>query len=105
MAAGWPTPRCCPGSGSTTSSATGTCWPSNRLTLTGAFQQAGWQTVGVEPAVTRAWPEGKFFGYEQDYDAEKLGYQGPKFSYATMPDQYTLAIFQRTGARTGRTRR
>ncbi|MET8833838.1 sulfatase [Micromonospora sp. NPDC004540] len=67
----------------------------DRLTLNGAFHRAGWQTVGVLPAATQPWPEGRFFGYDRYYDAEKLAYQGPKFSYAPMPDQYTLATFQR----------
>lgn len=67
----------------------------NRLTLNGAFHRAGWQTVGVLPAATQPWPEGRFFGYDRYYDAEKLAYRGPKFSYAPMPDQYTLATFQR----------
>jgi hypothetical protein len=68
---------------------------SNRLTLTSAFKKAGWKTVSVEPAITGAWPEGKFFGYEQDYDARNLGYKGSRFSYATMPDQYIYSVFQR----------
>ncbi|MCI4065686.1 sulfatase [Micromonospora sp. R77] len=67
----------------------------DRMTLGGAFHRAGWQTVGVLPAATQPWPEGKFFGYDRYYDAEKLAYRGPKFSYAPMPDQYTLATFQR----------
>ncbi|MET7966460.1 sulfatase [Micromonospora sp. NPDC005305] len=67
----------------------------DRLTLNGAFHRAGWQTVGVFPAATQPWPEGEFFGYDRYYDAEKLAYRGPKFSYAPMPDQYTLATFQR----------
>ena len=29
------------------------------------------------------------------YDARNVGYRGPKFSYAAMPDQYTLSAFQR----------
>ncbi|MFU8871683.1 CDP-alcohol phosphatidyltransferase family protein [Micromonospora sp. SL4-19] len=67
----------------------------NRLTLGGAFQRAGWQTVGVLPAATKPWPEGRFYGYDRYYDAEKLAYRGPAFGYAPMPDQYTLATFQR----------
>jgi hypothetical protein len=66
----------------------------DRLTLTSAFKKAGWKTVSVEPAIDAAWPEGKFFGYEQDYDLRNLGYRGPRFSYATMPDQYTYSTFQ-----------
>lgn len=68
---------------------------SDRLTLGGAFQRAGWDTVGVMPAATQPWPEGSFFGYDRYYDAAGLDYRGPKFSYAPMPDQYTLATFQR----------
>ncbi|MBY8870427.1 sulfatase [Micromonospora sp. PLK6-60] len=67
----------------------------DRLTLNGAFQRAGWQTVGVLPAATQPWPQKRFYTYDRYYDAERLGYQGPKFSYAPMPDQYTLATFQR----------
>lgn len=68
---------------------------SDRLTLNGAFRRAGWQTVGVLPAATQPWPEKDFFSYDRYYDAEALGYRGPKFSYAPMPDQYTLSFFQR----------
>ncbi|MFC4019036.1 sulfatase-like hydrolase/transferase [Micromonospora sp. GCM10011542] len=68
---------------------------SDRMTLNRAFQRANWQTVGVMPAVSRAWPEGAFFGYDRFYDAHKLAYRGPKFSFGTMPDQYTLTSWQR----------
>ncbi|WP_328373988.1 sulfatase-like hydrolase/transferase [Micromonospora zamorensis] len=68
---------------------------SDRMTLNGAFRRANWQTVGVMPAVSRAWPEGSFFGYERFYDARALGYRGPKFSFGTMPDQFTLSSWQR----------
>ncbi|MFI5924779.1 sulfatase-like hydrolase/transferase [Micromonospora sp. NPDC051543] len=68
---------------------------SDRLTLNGAFRRAGWQTVGVLPAATQPWPEKDFFSYDRYYDTEALGYRGPKFAYAPMPDQYTLSFFQR----------
>lgn len=68
---------------------------SDRLTLPTAFGRAGWDTVSIEPAIDRAWPEGKFFGYHTAYDSRTLGFRGPRFSYATMPDQYTFAAFQR----------
>lgn len=67
---------------------------SDRLTLPSAFRKAGWKTVSVEPEIDSAWPEGRFFGYEKDYDLRNLGYQGPRYSYATMPDQYTYSKFQ-----------
>ncbi|GAA2557278.1 hypothetical protein GCM10010435_30060 [Winogradskya consettensis] len=66
----------------------------DRLTLTSAFKKTGaWRTVGVEPGVTYAWPEGTFYGYDQVYDSHTLGYHGPAFSWATMPDQFTLKSF------------
>jgi len=69
---------------------------SNRLTISSAFKAAGWRTVGDVPSNERAWPEGtSFYHYDQIYDATNVGYAGPKFSYATMPDQYILSAFQR----------
>ncbi|MFC4783373.1 CDP-alcohol phosphatidyltransferase family protein [Nocardioides sp. MAHUQ-72] len=69
---------------------------SDRLTLTSAFERAGWRTVSDVPADTRDWPEGaRFYGYDAMYDARNVGYAGPSFSYASMPDQYTLAAFRR----------
>lgn len=68
---------------------------SDRLTLNGAFRRANWRTVAVMPGTTAAWPEGKFFGFDRIYAAQDLGYRGPQFSFATMPDQFTLATFER----------
>ncbi|HEU5029388.1 MAG TPA: hypothetical protein VFV01_31070, partial [Spirillospora sp.] len=68
---------------------------SSRFTLTRAFGEAGWRTLTVQPAITRAWPEASFYGYDKVYDDRNLGYKGPRFSYATMPDQYTLNTLQR----------
>jgi hypothetical protein len=70
--------------------------PSHRLTLTGAFRRANWRTVGVMPGNDFAWPESRSLGYDHIYDAKEMGYQGPRFSWASMPDQYTLARFKRT---------
>jgi phosphoglycerol transferase MdoB-like AlkP superfamily enzyme len=67
----------------------------SRQTLTGSFAKAGWSTVAVEPDNTYTWPEGRFYGYQRVWDQRNLGYQGPHFSWSTMPDQYTLAQFQK----------
>ncbi|MET9800439.1 sulfatase [Streptomyces sp. NPDC006368] len=68
----------------------------DRLTLTGAFRRSGaWRTVGVMPGVTRAWPEGRFYGLDDVYDSRNLGYEGPGFSWAPVPDQYSLSAFER----------
>jgi hypothetical protein len=69
---------------------------SPRLTLTKAFRRAGWRTVGVMPGNDTGWPESESLGYDRIYDAKDMGYQGPRFSWATMPDQYTLLRFERT---------
>jgi phosphatidylglycerophosphate synthase len=69
---------------------------SDRLTLSDAFRRAGWRTVADVPSNRRPWPEGKsFYHYEKLYAEQNVGYHGPKFSYAAMPDQYTLATFRR----------
>ena len=68
----------------------------DRMTLSVAFHRAGWRTVGVVPANTKDWPEGDFYGFDKVYDSRNLGYQGPKFAYATMPDQYILSTFDRS---------
>lgn len=69
---------------------------SHRMTLARAFGRAGWRTVSVVPADTRPWPQGRaFYGFDALYNARNLGYRGPNFSYATMPDQYTYAAIRR----------
>ncbi|MCE6993348.1 sulfatase [Saccharothrix sp. S26] len=66
----------------------------DRLTLGGAFRRAGWRSVGVMPGITRAWPEGAFFDYDRIYAFDDLNYRGPRFGYATTPDEFTMARFQ-----------
>jgi hypothetical protein len=63
---------------------------SDRFTLSGAFARAGWETVAVQPGTTRAWPEGRFYGYRRAYSVHDLGYRGPSFGWASMPDQVVL---------------
>lgn len=67
----------------------------DRLTLSGAFKRGGWRTVGDVPANTEDWPAGtSFYHYDKIYDSRNVGYAGPSFSYATMPDQYVLSAFE-----------
>lgn len=68
---------------------------SDRLTLSGAFDGAGWRTTGIMPANTEEWPERTFYGFDSYYDVHDIGYRGHGFSFFTVPDQYTLAHFQR----------
>ncbi|MEU5630557.1 CDP-alcohol phosphatidyltransferase [Streptomyces rishiriensis] len=73
-----------------------TVMASDHLSLTKVFKETGaWDTVGVMPGVQKGWPEVKFYGLDKLYNAFHLGYQGPKFSWSTMPDQYALEAFQR----------
>jgi len=65
------------------------------LTLGTAFRKAGWRTVAVMPGTTADWPESVYFGFDQVYKSGDMGYSGPRFSFATMPDQYTMRAFQR----------
>ncbi|MFH9977707.1 CDP-alcohol phosphatidyltransferase [Streptomyces sp. NPDC017179] len=68
----------------------------DHLTLTEAFKKTGaWDTVGVMPGVQKGWPESKWYGLDKVYNAFRMGYRGPKFSWSTMPDQYALEAFQR----------
>ena len=65
-----------------------------RFTLTTAFDRGGWRTVFDIPAVTNGWSQGQsFYGFDKLYDEHNVGYRGPTFGYATMPDQFTLAHF------------
>ena len=69
---------------------------SSRFTLSDAFDKAGWRTVYDAPADDISWPIGTYFyHFSKVYDQRDVGYHGPAFSYASMPDQYTLAAFQR----------
>ena len=68
---------------------------SDRPSLVRLFQRAGWRTIGVMPAISLAWPEGEYFGYDQLYTAPELEYRGEPYNYVTMPDQFTLSQFQK----------
>jgi phosphatidylglycerophosphate synthase len=68
---------------------------SNRYTLSDAFDKAGWHTVSDSPSDS-AWSVGHtFYHFDQLLNRHNVGYVGPTFSYATMPDQYTYSAFQR----------
>jgi phosphatidylglycerophosphate synthase len=69
---------------------------SRRFTLSDAFDKAGWHTVSDDPSDHSVWRPGtSFYHYDQLYNRHNVGYHGPTFSFASMPDQYTLAEFQR----------
>jgi hypothetical protein len=68
---------------------------SDRLTLNQTFQRADFRSVGLMPGVTQTWAEGGFFGYDQIYTSKTLGYKGPEFSWAPMPDQFVMSMLQK----------
>jgi phosphatidylglycerophosphate synthase len=70
---------------------------SSRFTLSDAFDKAGWRTVSDSPATDDVgWASGtQFYHWDQLYDKDNVGYDGPAFSYAPMPDQYIYSSFQR----------
>jgi hypothetical protein len=69
---------------------------SDRLTLSRAFGEAGWRTLLDVPADTRDWPEGqRFYRPDAMLDSRNVGYRGPTFDYAPVPDQYTLQWLDR----------
>jgi hypothetical protein len=67
---------------------------SGRFTLSDAFRDAGWHTVSDVPSDTKPWPFGSsFYHFQTLYTANNVGYQGPAFGYARIPDQYTWQYF------------
>ncbi len=69
---------------------------SKRLTLPAAFRRAGWRTVADVPSTHGSWPDGKsFYRYTKIWDRDNLGYQGPKFGFSAMPDQYTFQALRK----------
>ncbi len=67
----------------------------DRLTLSSAFGRAGWRSVGMIPADTEPWPEGqRFYRWEALHDLTNMDYEGPRFGYGRMPDQFALESFR-----------
>jgi hypothetical protein len=67
---------------------------SRRTTLVADFNRAGWRTVADMPGTTQDWPEGSFYTYQKLYAAYNLGYNGPRFDWSPMPDQFALQQLQ-----------
>ena len=57
--------------------------------------RAGWRTVDDVPSNYQDWSVGRsFYNYDKIYDRRNVGYRGPSFSYAAMPDQYVLSALR-----------
>lgn len=63
----------------------------DRPTLTTLFRRAGYQSVGLYPALSWDWAERRFYGFDPFLDGRDLDYRGPPLGYWKIPDQFTLA--------------
>jgi phosphatidylglycerophosphate synthase len=69
---------------------------SDRVTLSQAFERAGWRAIDDVPSNDRYWAQGSsFYHYDKVYDRRNVGYHGPTYAYASMPDQFVLQALQR----------
>ncbi|MEI9938904.1 MAG: sulfatase-like hydrolase/transferase [Pseudomonadota bacterium] len=64
-------------------------------TLAQVFRAAGYRTVLAQPGTVRESSGPDLLHFEQNYFARNLGYRGPRFGWATMPDQYVLDAVRR----------
>ena len=69
---------------------------SDHTTLSALFRRAGWRTACVVPANHDEWAAGRtLYRCDTIYDADHVGYVGPRFGYGPVPDQYALAAVAR----------
>src|SRR5260370_14524318 len=61
-----------------------------RDTMVTAFHRGGFPTVALMPGLRPNWPEGRFYGFDDIYSADRLAYAGPEFGWFAIPDQYSL---------------
>jgi hypothetical protein len=61
------------------------------------FRDAGYQPILVMPGTTRPWPGmDDYYGFRQHYFSWEFGYQGPRYGWPTMADQFVLYHIQKT---------
>ncbi|MCW9079795.1 MAG: hypothetical protein OQK74_11575, partial [Gammaproteobacteria bacterium] len=63
----------------------------DRPTILDTFEQAGYRTIGLYPAMSWDWPEVSFYDFDHYLDAPSLDYRGPKFGLWWLPDQFSMA--------------
>jgi hypothetical protein len=68
----------------------------DRPTLITMMQGHGYESVGLYPALSWAWPEKSYYNFDIFVDGPLLKYRGPKFGLWWIPDQYTIAQFEHT---------
>jgi hypothetical protein len=65
----------------------------DRPTLISLFRRAGYQSVGLYPALSWDWPERAFYGFDLFIEGRDLDYRGPPLGHWKIPDQFSLARF------------
>lgn len=70
-----------------------------RADLAHLFARRGHETILVAPGWVHPFPEAARLGFGRILAADALGYGGPAFGFVNIPDQYTLAAFERLAAR------
>jgi hypothetical protein len=68
--------------------------------LAALFRRNGYRSIAVMPGTRFAFPQGSYFGYDQDYYAWHFDYRGPPFGWAPMPDQFVLDWVRRREVQT-----
>jgi len=64
--------------------------------LADRFRDAGYMPVLVMPGTTRAWAGmDDYYGFREHYFAWQMGYNGPRYGWAPMADQYTMYHIQK----------
>jgi len=65
-----------------------------RPTLGDVFRAQGYRILALMPGLRQAWPEGKFYSFDEIYGATRLDYRGPEFGWWRIPDQFAIAQYE-----------
>ena len=61
------------------------------------FREAGYRPLLVAPGTTRPWPGmDDYYGFRDHYFSWEFGYQGPRYGWPTMADQFVLHHIHQT---------
>lgn len=57
-------------------------------------RDAGYRTAAIMPAITLGWPESAAMGFDHVFAFADIPYEGERFNWVTIPDQFTLSARQ-----------
>jgi len=64
---------------------------SDVVALPKRFRACGYETCEVQPGMPIHWPEGDaFYGFDRSIIQPELGYEGARYDFGAMPDQFAL---------------